>query len=163
MEPKTTVIADDREAGADVVAHLRARPDCEVIIRRLRLGDYHIAGRLLVERKCWPDLVASIVDGRLFRQACRLAASPLHTVVLLEGSEDIAESAMAREAIQGALISDRQRRWIDVIRIHRRIEDARPTVPPAGRLCPRGASSMAAHNVALAVGARPNGLRVIGV
>jgi len=29
MEPKTTVIADDREACADVVQHLLARPDCE--------------------------------------------------------------------------------------------------------------------------------------
>jgi len=106
MEPKTTVIADDREASAGVVQHLLARPDCEVIIRRLRLGDYHIAGRLLVERKRWPDLVASVVDGRLFRQACRLAASPLPTVLLLEGrEEDIAESAMTREAIQGALVS----------------------------------------------------------
>ncbi len=106
MEPKTTVIADDREARADVVQHLLARPDCEVIIRRLRLGDYQIAGRLLVERKRWPDLVASIVDGRLFRQACRLAGSPLHTAVLLEGSEeDFAECTMTREAIQGALIS----------------------------------------------------------
>jgi DNA excision repair protein ERCC-4 len=106
MESKTTVVADDREACADVVQHLLARPDCEVFIRRLRLGDYHIAGRLLVERECWPDLVASIVDGRLFRQACRLAGSPLHAVMLLEGSEEaIAESAMTREAIQGALIS----------------------------------------------------------
>src|SRR5258708_4259632 len=104
MGPKTTVIADDRAACADVVQHLLASPNCEGIIRRLRLGDYHIASRLLVERKRWADLVASIVDGRLFRQACRLAGSPMHTVVLLEGSEDdIAESAMTREAIQGAL------------------------------------------------------------
>jgi ERCC4-type nuclease len=106
MEPKITVIADDREASADVVQHFLARSDCEVFIRRLPLGDYYIAGRLLVERKHWPDLVASIVDGRLFRQACRLAASPLHTIVLLEGSEeDVAECAMTRKAIQGALIS----------------------------------------------------------
>jgi len=64
METKTTVIADDREACADVVQHLAARPDCEILIRRLPLGDYQIGGRLLVERKCWPDLITSIVDGR---------------------------------------------------------------------------------------------------
>lgn len=92
-----------REASADVVRHLVARPDCEVITRRLRLGDYHIAGRLLVERKRWPDPVASIVDGRLFRQASRLAGSPCHTVLLLEGSEeDIAEYAMTRELERGS-------------------------------------------------------------
>ena len=83
MDQKTVVVADDREACADVVQHFLARSDCEVSIRRLPLGDYSIAGRLLVERKRWPDLVASIVDGRLFRQTCRLAASPLHTTVLL--------------------------------------------------------------------------------
>jgi len=35
MEPKITVIADDREACAGVVQPVLARPDCEVIIRRL--------------------------------------------------------------------------------------------------------------------------------
>ena len=126
MEPKITVIADDREACAGVVQHLLARPDCEVITRRLRLGDYHIAGRLLVVRKRWPDIVASIVDGRLFRQACRLAGSPLHAVVLLEGSEeDIAECAMTREAIQGALISVNVILGIPVIRSRDPEESAR--------------------------------------
>ncbi|HQU49749.1 MAG TPA: ERCC4 domain-containing protein [Casimicrobiaceae bacterium] len=103
---KTRVIADDREAGNDVVLHLLGRSDCELTIQRLSLGDYEIGGRLLIERKCWPDLVASIIDGRLFRQASRLAATRMNSVLLLEGSEDdAAGSAMSREAIQGALIS----------------------------------------------------------
>ena len=103
---KTVVISDDREQCTEVLQHLLARPDCEVIVRRLPLGDYQIGGRMLLERKRWTDLVASIVDGRLFHQACRLAASPLHAVLLLEGSEeDIAESRMTREAIQGALVT----------------------------------------------------------
>lgn len=126
MESRAIVIADDREACADVVQHLLARPDCEVIIRRLRLGDYQIAGRLLVERKRWPDLVASIADGRLFRQACRLAGSPLHAAVLLEGSEeDIAECTMTREAIQGALISVSVILGIPVLRSRDAEESAR--------------------------------------
>jgi DNA excision repair protein ERCC-4 len=126
MEPKITVIADDREVRAGAMQHLLARPDCEVITQRPRLGDYHIAGRLLVERKRWRDLVASIVDGRLFRQACRLAGPPLHAVVLLEGSEeDIAESAMTREAIQGALISVNVILGIPVMRSRDREESAR--------------------------------------
>ncbi|MCC6192823.1 MAG: nuclease [Burkholderiales bacterium] len=103
---KTVVVADDREQCTEVVQHLLARRDCEVTVRRLPVGDYQIAGRMLLERKRWPDLVASIADGRLFRQACRLAASPLHAAVLLEGGEeDIVESGMTREAIQGALIN----------------------------------------------------------
>jgi ERCC4-type nuclease len=126
MEPKTTVVVDDREGFANVAQHFLARSDCEVFIRRLPLGDYYIAGRLLVERKRWPDLVASIVDGRLFRQACRLAASPLHTIVLLEGSEeDVAECAMTREAIQGALISVSVILGIPVLRSRDAEESAR--------------------------------------
>ena len=126
MISKTTVVADDREVCTDVVQHLRARPDCEVMIRRLPLGDYEIGGRMLLERKCWPDLVASIVDGRLFRQACRLAGSRLNTALLLEGSEDdVAECAMTREAIQGALISVSVILGIPVLRSRDAEESAR--------------------------------------
>jgi ERCC4-type nuclease len=122
----TTIIADDREANADVVQHLRARPDCTVIIKHMVLGDYQVAGRLLVERKGWPDLVASIVDGRLFRQACRLSASPWHAVLLLEGKEeDIADCAMTREAIQGALVSVSVILGIAVLRSRDAAESAR--------------------------------------
>jgi len=126
MATKTIVIADDRELCTDVVQHLRACPDCEVMVRRLPLADYQIGGQMLLERKRWPDLVASIVDGRLFRQACRLAASALHAVVLLEGSEeDIAESAMTREAIQGALITVSVILGIPVLRSRDAEESAR--------------------------------------
>jgi ERCC4-type nuclease len=106
MERKLSVVADDREARTGVVRHLLARTDCDVVVRRLVLADYLVDGRLLIERKTWPDFVASVVDGRLFRQGCRLAAAPLPAVMLLEGGEaGIEASAMSREAIQGALIS----------------------------------------------------------
>ena len=106
MEQVISVIADDRETDCGVVQEFLARTDCEVTIRRLPLGDYQVGGRLLFERKTLPDLVASIADGRLFRQACRLAASPFRGVILLEGrARDISETGMSREAIQGALVS----------------------------------------------------------
>lgn len=105
METKISVIADDREAGSEVVKELLARPDCQVAIRRLPIADYQVADRLLFERKTLPDLVASIADGRLFRQANRLALGRLRGVILLEGgAKEIADSGMSREAIQGALI-----------------------------------------------------------
>jgi ERCC4-type nuclease len=106
MEPKLPIVADDREARAGVLGALRAREDCDVAVRRLALADYLVAGRLLVERKTWPDLIASIVDGRLFGQACRLAASPLPSVLLIEGREaTIDASPVSREALLGALVS----------------------------------------------------------
>ena len=68
------VVADDREATCNVVEALRLHPRCEVEIRRLRLGDYQVGGRLLFERKTLRDLV-SIIDGRfLIRRGAWRAA-----------------------------------------------------------------------------------------
>ena len=100
------VCMDDREAGSEVAAALRGMEEVQVRIARLAVGDYVWEDRLLFERKTLIDLVASIKDGRLFRQAATLSASPLHGVILLEGTaRDLATSRMRREAIQGALIT----------------------------------------------------------
>ena len=100
------VVADDREATSGVVDALRLHSDCDVEIRRLRLGDYQVGGRLIFERKTLRDLVVSIIDGRFLRQACQLACNPLRPVIVLEGTaRDLAESGMSREAIQGALVA----------------------------------------------------------
>jgi ERCC4-type nuclease len=100
------VVVDDRESGSGVLQALRDLEDVTVSVQRLPLGDYLVDGRILFERKTLPDLAESIKDGRLFRQACRLAASSKKTVILLEGtSADMATSGMSREAIQGALIT----------------------------------------------------------
>jgi ERCC4-type nuclease len=70
------------------------------------LGDFLVDGRLLVERKSLTDLMLSIQTGRLFEQSCRLAASPLKTAVVLEGTaQDLIASGMRRESVQGAMIT----------------------------------------------------------
>lgn len=100
------VVVDDRETGSGVLNALHDLEDVKVTVQRLPLGDYLVDGRILFERKTLLDLVESIKDGRLFKQACRLAASPKQTVILLEGTTaDLASSRMSREAIQGALIT----------------------------------------------------------
>ena len=99
------IVADDREARSELFRMLEELDGAAVRVARLPLGDYVVANRLLVERKTLVDLTVSIKDGRLFRQAYRLASSSLHPVVLLEGTAgDLAGSSMRREAIQGALI-----------------------------------------------------------
>jgi ERCC4-type nuclease len=99
------IIADDRERAGGLVDLLRNREDVSLLVQRLALGDYLIDGTLLVERKRLLDLVASIKDGRLFRQGCRLAGSGLRVAMILEGTgKDLADCGMRREAIQGALI-----------------------------------------------------------
>ena len=101
-----SVVVDDRESGSGVLKALRNLDGVSLTVQRLPLGDYLVDDRILFERKTLPDLAESIKDGRLFKQACRLAASPAKTVILLEGtSADIATSGMRREAIQGALIT----------------------------------------------------------
>ena len=100
------VIVDDREAKCLTVRALKETDGVDVVIQRLPLGDYKIDNRLLFERKTLFDFTASIKDGRLFRQACKLASSPIRSAIILEGTaKDLAVSNMRREAIQGALIT----------------------------------------------------------
>jgi ERCC4-type nuclease len=100
------VVADDREEESGVIAALSEMDDVRLTVDRLSLGDYLVDDWLRVERKSLPDLAESIADGRLFRQASRLASTSQRAVVVLEGTaRDLANSDMRREAIQGALIA----------------------------------------------------------
>jgi DNA excision repair protein ERCC-4 len=65
-----------------------------------------VDGRFLFERKTLKDLVAAIISGRLFTQAFRLAGTRLRPAMILEGAEqELVESGMRWEAIQGALVA----------------------------------------------------------
>lgn len=100
------VQVDDRESAGPVVGLLNRSPDFQVAVMRLKLGDYLVDGKFLFERKTLPDLVISIISGRLFAQAMRLTATSLHPAIILEGtSQDLAESGMRWEAVQGALVT----------------------------------------------------------
>ncbi len=101
-----TIVADDREAHSGVIAALEGIEGVALTMRRLALGDYQLDRRLLVERKTLADFAASLVDGRLFAQMTRLAASALRGILILEGSgSDLAACGVRREALQGALIT----------------------------------------------------------
>ncbi|MCX7049437.1 MAG: helix-hairpin-helix domain-containing protein [Candidatus Sumerlaeota bacterium] len=100
------IVYDDRETGTPALAALARMPEVGLTKKRLKVGDYEVDGRLLIERKSLVDLAESIKDGRLFRQAKRLARAPIRGAVILEGtSRDLAQSEMRREAIQGALVT----------------------------------------------------------
>lgn len=101
-----SIVADDREAAGAVLAALQRREGVRLRVERLPVGDYRIDDSLLFERKTLTDLVASIKDGRLFAQGLRLAEAPLRSALILEGrSQDLGDSRMRREAIQGALVT----------------------------------------------------------
>ena len=90
------VQVDDRESTGPVVDLLNQFSEFRVTVTRLKLGDYLVEGKFLFERKTLPDLVISIVSGRLFTQAMRLAATSLRPAIILEGtSQDLAASGMS--------------------------------------------------------------------
>ena len=80
---RITVIADDRESKNNVIRFLSDMKNVSVFVKRLSVGDYIVGNRFVFERKTLKDFARSIVDGRLFRQAIRLANYPIYSVTLL--------------------------------------------------------------------------------
>lgn len=136
------VVADDRELNGGVVDALRRQTGVTLVVERLSLGDFLVDDSLLVERKTLPDLLASIKDGRLFRQGARLAGAPFLTALILEGTAvDLAGSGMRREAIQGALIALSLYMGVPLLRARDPIETAQLMLYAArqGRIVAAGA------------------------
>lgn len=133
--PPIHVLADDRERNSAAMEALQALPGVEVRVVRLEIGDYRVDGRLLVERKGLNDLLASIEDGRLFRQASALAVCGDPCMLLLEGrTEEIQHRAMRREAIQGALLHVSLMLGIPILRSLDGEESARLMIAAARQL-----------------------------
>lgn len=102
------VFADDRERDGSVVEALRRIPDLDVVVCRLDRGDYAVgqSRSVVFERKTLRDFAQSLVDGRLFRQAYRLATTPCASAFILEGrGSDLADVHVRREALQGAMVT----------------------------------------------------------
>lgn len=103
---RIVIQVDDRERSGMAFAVLEKSPEFEVTVSRLRRGDYLVDGRLLFERKTAVDLAASIISGRLFSQALRLATSGRQPILVVEGPDDeLVRTGMSWEAIQGALVT----------------------------------------------------------
>ena len=99
------VVIDDREPE-QFVELFRDAGAASVRVERLSVGDFIVNQRWVFERKTIADLCASLVDGRLFKQAVGMLRSAGHPVVILEGrSKDADGVNVSREAIQGALIT----------------------------------------------------------
>lgn len=129
------IVADDREPVNGVIASLKGFEQVAIRRRRLSLGDYQVDDRLIVERKTTRDFAVSIVDGRLFKQMIRLASSSFAGALILEGNgEEVAESGVAREALQGALITTSLILGIPVLRSADASETARLLVFAARQL-----------------------------
>ncbi|HTL58228.1 MAG TPA: ERCC4 domain-containing protein [Candidatus Limnocylindrales bacterium] len=99
------IFADDREAGSPVPAALKQIPGINLQFKRLAVGDYLVNGRCVFERKTVADFAASVIDGRLFTQAGKLARLSIPAALILEGRlADLAQVQVRRESLQGAMI-----------------------------------------------------------
>jgi len=97
---------DDRERSPEVVEALR-RLGANIEVGRLQYGDYVVEGHLFVERKTIRDLAVSVMSGRLFRQARRLASlSTGRACIIIEGPpHDLLTGGLSRSGFHGTLIS----------------------------------------------------------
>ncbi|MBP7867834.1 MAG: nuclease [Acidobacteria bacterium] len=101
-----SIVVDRREGRGGVFEAFLRMGGIDVSFGTLVTGDYRIDNRFLVERKTLPDLVQSILDGRLFRQAKNLANHEMRGVIILEGhASDLEGRLIRRESIQGAMIA----------------------------------------------------------
>ncbi|MCK4265877.1 MAG: DEAD/DEAH box helicase, partial [Thermoplasmata archaeon] len=98
------VIADTREFNSSVVRFL-SLSDVVVESVQLDIGDYLISDRVGIERKETDDLLASIMDGRLFQQARALKRAYQSPLMILEGPSPFGRGRLSAEAIYGALAS----------------------------------------------------------
>ena len=96
---------DYSEREAPLLELLRRSGDFDVRIARLTAGDYLINDEVLIERKTIADFAASLVDGRLFPQAARLARDGRRTLMLIEGPPAASMPDVHPHAVQGALVS----------------------------------------------------------
>jgi DNA excision repair protein ERCC-4 len=147
------IVVDYRERSSQVPHFLEQSGQAQLSFEQLTLGDYRTA-EWLFERKTLPDFAASIIDGRLFAQAYRLAASNLSTAIILEGTaQDLAGSRLHRSALQGAVVSLSLIYQLPVLR-SRGPEDTAQLLLFAGRQLCRSYSDWAERS-----GRRPKRLR----
>lgn len=99
------VQVDHSERDAPLLELIRECRAFDVQMVRLTAGDYLIDDAVLLERKTVGDFAASLVDGRLFPQASRLAHGPHRPIVLIEGPTLITMPDVHPHAIQGAIVS----------------------------------------------------------
>jgi len=99
------LLVDPSERHAALVGLVSQCPDFDVRMERLTVGDYCIDRGIVVERKTYADFAVSLVDGRLFPQAAKLARCPHRPVILLEGPRPRRMPEVHPHALKGAMSS----------------------------------------------------------
>ena len=99
------LMVDHSEHSASLLRLARESGVFAVQMTRLQAGDYLLNDRILVERKTHADLLASLVDGRLFPQVARLAHSRFRSLMVIEGQASSTDPQVHPHSMEGALVS----------------------------------------------------------
>ncbi|MCS7111776.1 MAG: helix-hairpin-helix domain-containing protein [Sulfolobales archaeon] len=100
------VYVDEREKKSRVPGFLKSK-GVTVLFKQLSVGDYVISNTIGIERKTVADFSKSLVDGRLFDQARRIAEAFEKPVMIIEGRfEDVQKfTRVHRNSVLGAYVS----------------------------------------------------------
>lgn len=98
-----SIIADSRESRSGIADKLSKLPAVTVQQAELSSGDYLLGNGVAVERKAATDFVLSLMEGRLIEQLARMSIEHERPVVLIEGDIYDTRSAIAPEALDGAI------------------------------------------------------------
>ena len=96
----TTVTLDHREASSTLSAYISSL-GINVEYLNLETGDIMINDDIIIERKTSRDLLASIIDQRLFKQCQRMKAAKIQPLLLIELGE--VGNSLHPNAVLGAL------------------------------------------------------------
>jgi len=122
------IYIDDRE-HAPILCQTLSDYGFQIEVKRLKIGDYVISPDTTIERKTSRDFCLSILDGRLFSQAYRLARYSVNPIIIIEGANGnpiiISEGAnltanhgiaIRPPAVKGALITLAQTFHLPILR-----------------------------------------------
>jgi Fanconi anemia group M protein len=123
MDPRS-IVMDTREEAEDLTRELVQTHGFVLQRALLPLGDYCIGRDTLVERKTTRDFALSIIDGRLFGQAYRLATRCEHALLVIEGESFSTDIQVETNAIRGALITLAQTFRLPVLRTRHQADTA---------------------------------------
>jgi Fanconi anemia group M protein len=103
---KIRIVVDHRESKNRVFERLMDF-GAELVCEQLKTGDFICSDRVAIERKTIPDLLQSIIDGRIFRQVSEISGCFERPLLIIEGSSDLlyTERNVHPNAIRGALAS----------------------------------------------------------
>ena len=96
---------DHSERSSTLLDAVQRSGRFDVRMVRLAAGDYLIDNEVLLERKALGDFVMSLIDGRLFPQAAKLARSHHRSLLLIEGPTPARIPDVHPHALDGALVS----------------------------------------------------------